>query len=618
VTDAWGIDDRYENASGQERTIPPATIEALRQRIGDRPPPSATAVPVVARRGEPVPGGVADVVLEDGGELRVYRSWPPDLPFGYHRLRAADAGPERRLIVTPGRCHLPTRWRAWGWAVQLYAARSRASWGIGDLADLGRLNRWATEELGAGFVLINPLDAVAPTVPQQPSPYFPASRRFRNPIYLRVEDVPGAELAAAEVEPAAAAGRALNDRREIDRDEVWRLKLGVLYAVWDRTAGGAGCERWWRAQGPALREFCTWCILSEQFGPRWRSWPGGYRHPRNAAVDRFAVDHADRVRFFAWLQWLVEQQLDNATAGLAVIQDLPIGVDPEGADAWAWQDLFAAEVTVGAPPDQFNVKGQDWGLPPFIPWRLQQAGYQPFIDTIRATIPHGGGLRIDHVMGLFRLWWIPAGADPAGGAYVRYPAGDLLDIVALESHRAGAVVVGEDLGTVEAGVRRAMAERALLSYRLLWFEEVEPAGWPEPGRGHHPRPADGGGAVDGQRPRRATPTRPRRQRAGSSGHPAPPRRHRGIGRRRRRAGGRRRRPPPAGRSAVGVARRHPRRRRRRTLPSQPARCRLAAPQLVPGPARPPRRPRGPPARRPSGRHARRSGRAENAPSRVSG
>ena len=163
---------------------------------------------------------------------------------------------------------------------------------------------------------------------------------------------------------------------------------------------------------------------------------------------------------------------------MTVIQDLPIGVAGGGADAWAWQDVLAEGVSVGAPPDAFNSQGQDWGSPPLIPWRLRDADYEPFIQSIRATIAGAGGLRIDHVMGLFRLWWVPAGGSAAEGAYVRYPAEDLLDIVALESHRAQALVVGEDLGTVEDGVREAMAEHGILSYRLLWFEDDDPAEWP--------------------------------------------------------------------------------------------------------------------------------------------
>ena len=187
---------------------------------------------------------------------------------------------------------------------------------------------------------------------------------------------------------------------------------------------------------------------------------------------------ADRARFHAWLQWLCDRQLANASSSLRIIQDLPIGVDANGFDAWAWQDVLALGVTVGAPPDELNQLGQDWSLPPFVPWRLTDAGYGPFIETVRASLATGGGLRVDHVMGLSRLWWIPSGCGPAEGAYVHYRAADLLAIVALESHRAEAVVVGEDLGTIEEAFRDALANHNLLSYRLLWFEKDDPSQWP--------------------------------------------------------------------------------------------------------------------------------------------
>jgi 4-alpha-glucanotransferase len=476
VTDEWGIDDRYEDALGEQQHIGPGTIEALRQIIG-RPPGGDPPV-LVARRGSRLPADPAVVVLEDGSEVPVAGAVPRDLPFGYHQLVPSDGRPARRLIVSPGRCHLPKRWRAWGWAIQLYAARSRQSWGMGDLGDLARLSRWSAGELGAGFVMVNPLHATAPIALQQPSPYFPATRRFRNPIYLRVEDVPGAAGAGADLDRLAAAGRALNQHREINRDTVWRLKLAALEAIWQHRRHDSDFAAWYRDATPQLRQFATWAVLAERYGANWRDWPHQYRHPDKPEVTSFATEHHDRVRFHAWLQWLTDRQLRAAAADLMVMQDLPIGVDPAGADAWAWQDLFATDVTVGAPPDELNRNGQDWGLPPFVPWRLMHASYQPFIDTIRATLAAGGGLRIDHVMGLFRLWWIPADSGPAEGAYVRYPAEDLLDIVALESHRADAIVVGEDLGTVEKAAQRAMAKRTLLSYRLLWFEQDDPGTWP--------------------------------------------------------------------------------------------------------------------------------------------
>jgi 4-alpha-glucanotransferase len=184
------------------------------------------------------------------------------------------------------------------------------------------------------------------------------------------------------------------------------------------------------------------------------------------------------VRFHQWLQWLLDRQLGEASSHLPVVHDLAVGVDPAGIDAWLWQDSFARGMKVGAPPDEFNTHGQDWGLPPFDPWKLRAAGYVPFAETIRGALRHAGGLRLDHVMGLFRLFWIPDGVSPADGAYVRYPADDLLDIVALESHRAGAYVVGEDLGTVEEHVREELGERQVLSYRLLWFEDRPPQEYP--------------------------------------------------------------------------------------------------------------------------------------------
>jgi 4-alpha-glucanotransferase len=466
VTDEWGVDDRYIDASGAEQTIDPATVERLREIIGQ---PAPGDPPVLFRRPGTAMPGPGTVEVEDGGELRVDGRLPPDLPLGYHRWRTPD-GSATRLIVTPGRCHLPEGLRAWGWAMQLYAARSRDSWGMGDLADLAHWARHSAQKWGAGFLLVNPMHAAAPTPGQQASPYYPATRRFRSPLYLRIEDIPG----AAELDDLprlAKLGHALNDSREIDRDAVWRLKLSALELLWER-------RRPQPAVGADMHQFATWAALTEQFGADWRGWPVAYRHPDRPAVAEFAAAHADRVAFHAWLQELAEEQFAAASAPLAVIQDLPIGVDPGGADAWAWQDLLALEVSVGAPPDEFNTAGQDWGLPPFVPWRLARAGYQPFIDSIRAGMAAHGGLRIDHVMGLFRLWWIPENAGAKGGAYVRYPADDLLDIVALESCRAGAVVVGEDLGTVEQAARDAMAERNMLSYRLLWFEQDDPTTWP--------------------------------------------------------------------------------------------------------------------------------------------
>ena len=427
------------------------------------------------------------------------------------------------MVVSPGVCPLPTKAPTWGWAVQLYAVRSADSWGMGDLGDLRRLGRWAARDLGAGLVLVNPLHAAHPTLPQSTSPYFPSSRRFRNPLYLRVGDVDGAG-ALDNLGELAAAGRALNGDRLIDRDAVFRLKMRALEALWDRFPGDPAFDAWRQAQGDALGDYAAFCVLAEEHGADWRQWPDAARHPGGAAGAEVRRTQYGRWRFHQWLQWLVDRQLQNASAAIDVMHDLAVGVDPAGADGWLWQDHLALDMAVGAPPDEFSTQGQSWGLPPFDPWRLRTAGYEPFIQTIRATLGHAGGLRIDHVMGLFRLWWVPRdAASPAEGAYVRYPAEDLLDIVALECHRAGAYAVGEDLGTVEDHVREELARRAVLSYRLVWFEDDPPAEYPEqgPGRRHHPRPADHRRALDRQRPRRPEAHRRRAERGGDAGPAGP-------------------------------------------------------------------------------------------------
>jgi 4-alpha-glucanotransferase len=291
--------------------------------------------------------------------------------------------------------------------------------------------------------------------------------------------VPGAPSAADELEGLGALGRALNDERVIRRDAVRKLKLSALELLWDRWPGDHGFDEFCRRGGDALEKFATFAALAEAYGDDWRAWPTSLRRPENGAVVREARHRRPRVDFHKWLQWLLERQLAKASRSVALVGDLAIGVNPLGFDAWLWQDVFASRVSIGAPPDDFNLGGQDWSLAAFDPWRLRAAGYEPFIAMLRSAFRHVGGLRFDHVMGLWRLFWIPEGATtPASGAYVRYPAKDLLAILALESVRAGAFVIGEDLGTVEKGVREEMARRDLLSYRLLCFEQSDPSAYP--------------------------------------------------------------------------------------------------------------------------------------------
>ncbi len=482
TADAWGIDSGYEDALGNWRDTSEASRKAVLEAMGVDPfhpaPPPQPLVRVM-RPGETLSfhrGG--DLRLEDGTELSFEKQLPPDLPFGYHSLLPHGAKSPLRLIASPGKCFLPESLKIWGWAVQLYSLRSSKSWGMGDFADLRSMARWSRRDLGAGTLLINPIGAAGPGTPQNPSPYFPSSRRFRNPLYLRIDDIPGAAEAGRDMEEMRRQGKDLNQKELIDRDSIWALKMRALELLFSRFPGDPAFEKYCAEEGEALRQFGVFCSLGERHGNSWRRWPRGLRHPASAAVTRFAKEAEERVRFHKWVQWLLDRQVAAAARELPAIQDLPIGFDPGGADAWVWQDLLGRDTTVGVPPDEFNTLGQDWGLPPFTPHKLAEAGYEPIRQTIRAALRHGGGLRIDHVMGLFRLYWIPRGLDPSGGAFVRYSAEDLLAVVALESHRAKALVVGEDLGTVEASMREQLSRHRVLSYRLVWFEKKAPAAFP--------------------------------------------------------------------------------------------------------------------------------------------
>ena len=465
--------DSYIDANGATRTIAPDVHAAVVAAMG--PDEADSDAVAVVRRGArlPVEG---ELVLEDGSNLGRTDSVPVDVPYGYHRLTRDDGG-EQLVITGPGRCHLPPGLRAWGWAIQLAATRSRGSWGIGDLADLRELGAWSAHA-GAGFLAVGPLGAPNPGQEPEPSPYYPSTRRFGSPLHLRIEEVPGAERLADELSELAAAGRALNAERRIDRTRVAGIKMRALERIWESRVDRSAFDGWRAGRGAALERWAVFVVLTERLGAGWHRWPEEFRDPSGPAVARAADEHADRVAFHAWIQWCFDRQLAAASVPLFRVADMPVGVDPGGFDAWDWQASFAMEASVGAPPDRFNAAGQVWGLPPFIPHRLRQAGYRPFIETIHAQLRHAGGLRIDHVLGLFRLWWVPSGQDPSRGAYVRSHTDELLEIVALESYRAGAVVIGEDLGTVPAGVRDELRRRRLLSTRLALFERVEPAAYP--------------------------------------------------------------------------------------------------------------------------------------------
>lgn len=413
---------------------------------------------------------------------------PDDLPLGWHTMVAESGQTAARcaVVVTPDRLQLVRgldERRAWGFMAQLYSVRSEQSWGIGDLADLRDVAWLAGRRTGADFLLINPLHAAEPVTPLTPSPYLPSTRRFVNPIYLRVEEIPEtAYLPVAErslVEWQAEAARPLStDPGPIDRDAVWEAKkvaLEVVFAAPRSRVRQARFDAFRAEQGEGLEDFATWCALTEHFGGQ--EWPLEVQDRHSDAVQQLRTELADRITLHCWLQWVADEQLAAAQADalqagmrLGIMHDLAVGVHPDGADAWAMVDVLAQGVSVGAPPDMYNQQGQDWSQPPWRPDALARAGYRPYREMLRTVLRHAGAIRIDHIIGLFRLWWIPQGCGARDGAYVRYDHEALIGILCLEAYRAGAVVIGEDLGTLEPWVRDYLSDRGILSTSVLWFE----------------------------------------------------------------------------------------------------------------------------------------------------
>ncbi|MFI7399278.1 4-alpha-glucanotransferase [Streptomyces sp. NPDC049541] len=465
-----------------------AALAARERELGERllPPTVVLWSGATSSALEALPAGTRLSIETEQGETRASAE---ELPPGVHRLTATapdGRSAEAHLVVAPPRLPTPAA-RSYGLLVQLYSLLSRRSWGMGDLGDLAELTAWAGRALGAGFLQVNPLHAAVPGAPTDPSPYRPSSRRFPDPVHLRVEDIPEYAHVEDRERVRALLGRAAQLREAvlekgalIDRDAVWELKREALELIREVELGPgrrAAYVDFLAEQGQALEDHATWYALAEVHGSDWSRWPAALQDPRSAETARARGELMDRVDFHSRLAWLTDAQLTDAQraareAGMPVgiVHDLAVGVHPGGADAWAQQEYFAAGMSVGAPPDAFNARGQDWGLPPWRPDRLAESGYAPYRRLLKALFRYAGALRIDHVMGLFRLWWVPQGQPPTEGTYVRYDAEAMLAILVLEASRAGAVVIGEDLGTVEPGVRETLRERGVLGTSVLWFE----------------------------------------------------------------------------------------------------------------------------------------------------
>ncbi|HEX3861909.1 MAG TPA: 4-alpha-glucanotransferase [Stellaceae bacterium] len=545
VADLVGIGTRYVDALGVIREPDEETLSRLIAAFG-LPADPAFAAAALAEEERLAPFGLAQVQIvpqeapspalpirlplgaagltwqcrfEDGteiagrsdeSELRL----PAGMPLGYHLLRVEGTGEAATfgLVVAPPWCHLPDALqphaRSWGLTTQVYGLRNAGDWGIGDFTSLEALCREAGGR-GAATIGINPLHALFAAEPRHFSPYSPSSRIWLDYLYLDVTAVPGfAEDTAIQALAPPEAIAAARHAELVDHAAVAALKRPVLEALYQRFRGkelqeggggplAASFRDFQRIAGDALVAFATFEALHEHFtragGPfSWHEWPPAMRDPTSPEIAAFARDNTERVEFFQFLQWLADRQLGEAaaagraaglTAGL--YRDLAVGVNPNGAEAWAYQDLVVPGAAIGAPPDALSRAGQNWGLAPINPLALRRRGFAPFIAAVRANMRHAGILRIDHVMSLRRLYWVPNGSPATAGAYVNYPFEDLLRLVALESQRQGCAVVGEDLGTVPEGFRETMQSAAILSYRIFVFERwrdgtfVPPSEYPE-------------------------------------------------------------------------------------------------------------------------------------------
>jgi (1->4)-alpha-D-glucan 1-alpha-D-glucosylmutase len=461
---------------------------------------------ITLENGDRRAGEIVPATLQKMGQQEARSRYTLELPaveaFGYHSLqlqkKGATASLSIPLIIVPQRCHQPEAiqhgGRIWGLTVQLYGVRSQRNWGIGDFTDLGQLVE-LTGQAGGHIVGVNPLHALFPDNPAHISPYSPSQRGFVNVLYLDVEAVPEFTNCAPAQRRLASADfqarlKAVREATLVDYVGVAQLKFEILELLFthflDETGKRSAAFGAWRTtQGLELENHARFAALQAHFRATngswgWPAWPEDYRNPHSPAVAAFAAEHAEAVAYHAWLQWLADEQLSAVAAcaeknGMAagLYQDLAVGTNPGGSESWAWQDALADGAHAGAPPDEINLMGQDWGLPPFVPHRLRDVAYAPLIDILRANMKHAGALRIDHVMGLMRVFWVPAGIAATEGAYVHYPFEDMLGIVALESQRNRCLVIGEDLGTVPDGFRPRLAECGVLSYHPLMFERSQ-------------------------------------------------------------------------------------------------------------------------------------------------
>jgi len=500
---ACGIETEYIDGLGRRRGADPQIVSRLLQAIDGETQSRACRVPhTVVVRGAHNPR--IDFALPDGGRLRwqIFTeqeqetaagsatapafALPRHLPKGVLRLRVApdrDASEEALLIVCPQRCFqgaASADARLWGIAVQLYGVRSSRNWGHGDFTDLLSLVDHAAD-LGASAIGLNPLHALFDDRPTEPSPYFPSSRLFLNPLYIDLEAVP--EFPGTKQTGLNETVAKLRSTNMIAYSAIAAAKLGALKCAYQnfRASGTPdrrdAFERFRQERGAILAKFASFEFLRRKLGVPWPEWPPLWRRPDGGAIAELRQSREGELGYFEFVQWLAHEQLERCRAlahdrGLSIglYLDVAVGVRPDGFDAWLDQEALVPGMRIGAPPDLLNRLGQDWGLAAFNPAALQEQGFAPYRRLLQASMRYAGAIRLDHVLGLNRLFLVPAGASPAHGLYVRYPLKALLAVTALASVETACIVIGEDLGTVPKGFRETMMDWGLWGYQVMLFE----------------------------------------------------------------------------------------------------------------------------------------------------
>lgn len=505
----WNIARGYKGADLQWHDFSPAALRTVLDTLEESSQENAHVLPPVAvfthdelpTASLPLTEPFAEdlLITVESGETRrlsptktatggMSVTLPADLPLGYHQVSTVDGSATTSLIITPSHLELPpAQQNVWGLTAQVYALRSHRSWGIGDTDDLAALVEWAARQ-GADYVSINPIHAGSVTTPIENSPYLPSSRRYFSLLMLAVEALPEFAAASQEVQARirelAAPLKQRNTSIElIDRAPIQEAKYAALSLLWEENLVALRADSFAHfvgQEGDCLADYGLWCALVEKYGEEspliWDQKHG----PQSAWASEQKEQLTERIQFHQWIQFLLTEQLKDAQeralkAGMSIgiVHDLAVGVRLHSADVWTLPGMMVPQVSVGAPPDNYNQLGQNWSQPPWHPGALTAAAYTPFIHMIRKLCSIGGGLRIDHILGLFRLWWIPQGSSPTEGVYVPYPLADLLKILVLEATRQQCVIIGEDLGTVPPEITELLAEFGLWGTAVLWYEYTE-------------------------------------------------------------------------------------------------------------------------------------------------